>query len=52
MVFWAASLISLLLAAALFAGVVFVWMLAALFVVVPGTLILASAAVKMRSVRA
>lgn len=43
---------SLLLAAALFAGVVFVWMLAALFVVVPGTLILASAAVKMRSVRA
>jgi hypothetical protein len=43
---------SLLLAAALFAGVVFVWMLAALFVVVPGTLILASAAVKMRSARA
>lgn len=43
---------SLLLAAALFAAVVFVWMLAALFVVVPGTLILASAAVKMRSTRA
>ncbi|WLQ07243.1 Poxvirus protein I5 [Arthrobacter oryzae] len=42
---------SLLLAAALFAAVVFVWMLAALFVVVPGTLILASAAVKMRSTR-
>ncbi|MBT2596395.1 Poxvirus protein I5 [Arthrobacter sp. ISL-72] len=42
---------SLLLAAALFAAVVFVWMLAALFVVVPGTLILASAAVKMRSAR-
>jgi len=42
---------SLLLAAALFAAVVFVWMLAALFVVVPGTLILASAAVKMRSIR-
>ncbi|MEK0154909.1 Poxvirus protein I5 [Arthrobacter oryzae] len=42
---------SLLLAAALFAAVVFVWMLAALFVVVPGTLILASAAVKMRSNR-
>jgi hypothetical protein len=40
---------SLLLAAALLAAVVFVWMLAALFVVVPGTLILASAAVKMRS---
>lgn len=43
---------SLLLAAALFAAVVFVWMLAALFVVVPGTLLLASAAVKMRSTRA
>ena len=43
---------SLLLASALFAAVVFVWMLAALFVVVPGTLILASAAVKMRSTRA
>jgi hypothetical protein len=43
---------SLLLAAALFASVVFVWMLVALFVVVPGMLILASAAVKMRSNRA
>ncbi|QHK20313.1 Poxvirus protein I5 [Pseudarthrobacter psychrotolerans] len=43
---------SLLLAAALFASVVFVWMLVALFVVVPGMLILASAAVKMRSGRA
>ena len=43
---------SLLLAAALFGAVVFVWMLAALFVVVPGTLILASAAVKLRSRRA
>ncbi|WP_248758845.1 Poxvirus protein I5 [Pseudarthrobacter sp. SSS035] len=43
---------SLLLAAALFASVVFVWMLAARFVVVPGMLILASAAVKMRSSRA
>lgn len=43
---------SLLLAAALFGAVVFVWMLAALFVVVPGTLILASAAVKLRSTRA
>jgi hypothetical protein len=42
---------SLLLAAALLAAVVFVWMLAALFVVVPGTLILASASVKMRSAR-
>lgn len=42
---------SLLLAAALFCSVVFVWMLAALFVVVPGTLILAAAAVKMRSSR-
>lgn len=40
---------SLLVAAALFASVVFVWMLVALFVVVPGMLILASAAVKMRS---
>ncbi|MGN7200671.1 Poxvirus protein I5 [Arthrobacter sp. SAFR-044] len=40
---------SLLLAAALFCAVVFVWMLAALFVVVPGTLILAAAAVKLRS---
>lgn len=43
---------SLLLIAALFGAVVFVWMLAALFVVVPGILILASAAVKMRSSRA
>ena len=43
---------SILLAAALFGAVVFVWMLAALFVVVPGTLILAAAAVKMRSSRA
>ncbi|MFB0836985.1 Poxvirus protein I5 [Arthrobacter sp. E44] len=42
---------SLLLAAALFCAVVFVWMLAALFVVVPGTLILAAAAVKLRSGR-
>ena len=42
---------SLLLAAALFGAVVFVWMLAALFVVVPGTLILAAAAVKLRSGR-
>lgn len=43
---------SLLLAAAIFGAVVFVWMLAALFVVVPGTLVLAAAAVKMRSSRA
>jgi hypothetical protein len=43
---------SLLLAAALLGAVVFVWMLAALFVVVPGTLILAAAAVKLRSTRA
>ena len=42
---------SLLLAAALFGAVVFVWMLAALFVVVPGTLIMAAAAVKLRSSR-
>lgn len=42
---------SLLLAAAQFCAVVFVWMLAALFVVVPGTLILAAAAVKLRSHR-
>src|SRR6478735_4706848 len=42
---------SLLLAAALFCAAVFVWMLAALFVVVPGTLILAAAAVKLRSSR-
>ncbi|MET1089686.1 MAG: Poxvirus protein I5 [Arthrobacter sp.] len=43
---------SLLLVAALFGAVVFVWMLAALFVVVPGTLILAAAAIKLRSTRA
>jgi hypothetical protein len=43
---------SLLLVAALFGAVVFVWMLAALFVVVPGILVLASAAVKLRSNRA
>ena len=43
---------SVLLAAALLASVVFVWMLVALFVVVPGMLILASAAVKIRSNRA
>ncbi|MCU1515889.1 MAG: Poxvirus protein [Pseudarthrobacter sp.] len=42
---------SLLLATALFAAVVFVWMLVALFVVVPGMLILAAASVKMRSTR-
>jgi hypothetical protein len=41
---------SLLLASALFAAVVFVWMLVALFVVVPGMLILASASVKIRSI--
>ncbi|MDR7159956.1 hypothetical protein J2X42_002672 [Arthrobacter sp. BE255] len=43
---------SLLLVTALFAAVVFVWMLVALFVVVPGMLILAAASVKMRSTRA
>lgn len=43
---------SLLLVSALFGAVVFVWMLVALFVVVPGTLILAAAAVKLRSNRA
>jgi len=43
---------SLLLVAAIFGAVVFVWMLVALFVVVPGTLILAAAAVKIRSARA
>jgi hypothetical protein len=43
---------SLLLAVALFAAVVFVWMLVALFVVVPGMLVLAAASVKMRSARA
>ena len=42
---------SVRLAAALFCAVVVVWMLAALFVVVPGTLILAAAAVKLRSNR-
>ena len=42
---------SLLLTTALFAAVVFVWMLVALFVVVPGMLILAAASVKMRSNR-
>ncbi|MEV7662937.1 Poxvirus protein I5 [Paenarthrobacter sp. NPDC089316] len=40
---------SLLLLAAVFMAVVFVWMLQALFVIVPGTLILAAAAVKIRS---
>ena len=39
---------SLLLLAAVFMAVVFVWMLQALFVIVPGTLILATAAVKLR----
>ncbi|WP_426227702.1 Poxvirus protein I5 [Pseudarthrobacter sp. DSP2-3-2b1] len=43
---------SLLLVSALLGAVVFVWMLVALFVVVPGTLILAAAAVKLRSNRA
>ncbi|ASN21459.1 Poxvirus protein I5 [Arthrobacter sp. YN] len=42
---------SLLLLAALFMTVVFVWMLQALFVIVPGTLVLAAAAVKIRSHR-
>lgn len=40
---------SLLLLAAMGMAVVFVWMLQALFVVVPGTLVLAAAAVKIRS---
>lgn len=40
---------SLLLVAALFMTVVFVWMLQALVLVVPGALVLASAAVKMRA---
>ncbi|MGJ0385197.1 Poxvirus protein I5 [Paenarthrobacter nicotinovorans] len=40
---------SLLLLAAVFMAVVFVWMLQALFVIVPGTLVLAAAAVKIRS---
>lgn len=42
---------SLLLVAALFMCVVFVWMLVALFMVVPGALILAAAAVKIRAGR-
>jgi hypothetical protein len=42
---------SLLLVAATFMAVVFVWMLAALFLVVPGALVLAAAAVKMRAAR-
>ncbi|MGO4145467.1 Poxvirus protein I5 [Paenarthrobacter sp. YAF11_1] len=42
---------SLLLLAALFMTVVFVWMLQALFVIVPGTLVLAAAAIKIRSNR-
>ncbi len=42
---------SLLLLAALFMAVVFVWMLQALFVIVPGTLVLAAAAIKIRSNR-
>jgi hypothetical protein len=40
---------SLLLLAGLFMAVVFVWMLPALVIVVPGTLVLAAAAVKIRS---
>ncbi|MGP0224702.1 MULTISPECIES: Poxvirus protein I5 [unclassified Paenarthrobacter] len=39
---------TLLLLAAVFMAVVFVWMLQALFVIVPGTLVLAVAAVKVR----
>ncbi|WP_243836876.1 Poxvirus protein I5 [Paenarthrobacter nitroguajacolicus] len=42
---------SLLLLAAVFMTVVFVWMLQALFVIVPGTLVLAAAAIKFRSHR-
>ncbi|WP_082698005.1 Poxvirus protein I5 [Arthrobacter sp. EpRS71] len=42
---------SLLLLAAVSMTVVFVWMLQALFVIVPGTLILAAAAIKIRSHR-
>jgi len=42
---------SLLLLAAVFMTVVFVWMLQALFVIVPGTLILAAAAIKIRASR-
>ncbi|MGJ3189357.1 Poxvirus protein I5 [Paenarthrobacter sp. FR1] len=40
---------SLLLLAAVFMTVVFVWMLQALFVIVPGTLVLAAAAIRIRS---
>lgn len=40
---------SLLLLAAVFMAVVFVWMLQALFVIVPGTLVLAAAAIKIRA---
>ncbi len=40
---------SLLLLAAVFMAVVFVWMLQALFVIVPGTLVLATAAIKIRA---
>lgn len=40
---------SLLLLVALFMSVVFIWMLPALFVVVPGTLILAAASIRMRA---
>ncbi|BCW64348.1 hypothetical protein StoSoilB22_33210 [Arthrobacter sp. StoSoilB22] len=42
---------SLLLLAAVFMAVVFVWMLQALFVIVPGTLVLAAAAIKIRANR-
>lgn len=42
---------SLLLVAALFMTVVFVWMLQALVLVVPGTLVLAAAAIKIRARR-
>lgn len=42
---------SLLLLAAVFMTVVFVWMLQAMFVIVPGTLVLAAAAIKIRSHR-
>ncbi|MBT2585505.1 Poxvirus protein I5 [Arthrobacter sp. ISL-95] len=42
---------TLLLLAAVFMAVVFVWMLQALFVIVPGTLVLAAAAIKIRSNR-
>ncbi|AMB41509.1 hypothetical protein [Arthrobacter sp. ATCC 21022] len=40
---------TLLLLAAMGMAVVFVWMLQALFVIVPGTLVLAAAAIKIRS---